>query len=380
MENDNQIIYTNIYDLPEIYGLTYLHPNTWISKHKDSSMYVWSHPSFTDVASFDRNAIYFVQKNKNARLFINNTPEGYVYPNLKIVYELVSRFNLHNKVIYGTGNPDAELEYKQWLIKKNLIKNFDVYYHSFWYSNCKQTYIDYEFNFSIDKSKWFCCLNNRPHPHRLQTVTYLDYFNLTNLGIVTCLDKHYEDGCDQYTYDQILLTHLGKYSEEKRTILHEQSLITGPKLPMNFDTEDFSQGSRPTDYNPEIYNNCLINLVTETWYHKNWSKNYHNFLSEKIWKSIMTKQIFIVIGPQYTLKYLKDIGFKTFSDYIDESYDNLDDDQRLFAAVESLKYATERYSIQELNDLTKDIREYNLELFNAGVSELQPKLQSLLCT
>lgn len=379
METNSPIIYTNLDDVPEMYGLTYCHPNIWLSKYKDTSFYVWSVGYESDINSFDKNAIFFVKQNKNAKLFLTNTPEGYVYHNLKVVYELVSKFGLHNKVIYGVGNPDAKLEYQDWLEKKNLPKIFDVYFHSFWFSEVRQNLFDCEYDFSIDKTKWFCCLNNRPHPHRQQTVTYLDYLNLLDKGIVTCLDTNYEPGVDKFPYKNIVLSYTENYND-KFQLLDTQKEITGKKLPLNFDTEDYSEGSRPHDYNPNIYNTCLINLVTETWYHKIWSKKYHNFLSEKIWKPMVAKQIFILIGPQYSLKYLKDNGFKTFDKYIDESYDNLEDNERLFAAVDSLNAVMKKYTIQELSDLTKDIREYNLELLKSGVPALQPKLQSVLCT
>jgi hypothetical protein len=208
-------------------------------------------------------------------------------------------------------------------------------------------------------------------------VIYLDYLNLLDFGIVTCLDNNYgHQSFNTFSYEKRVMDYTKEYGD-KINLLNNQKIITKNKLPLNFDTDDFAKGSRPHDYNPEIYNNCLINLVTETWYHKIWSNNYHNFLSEKTWKPIIAKQIFIIIGPQYTLKYLQQLGFKTFSEYLDESYDSLDDNKRLFAAIDSLNSAIKQYSLKELNDLTKHIREYNLDLFKSGIPELQPNFQSL---
>ena len=45
------------------------------------------------------------------------------------------------------------------------------------------------------------------------------------------------------------------------------------------------------------------------------------FLSEKIFKPIYCCQPFIVFGNPGTLKELHNLGFKTFSDFWDESYD-----------------------------------------------------------
>ena len=113
-----------------------------------------------------------------------------------------------------------------------------------------------------DRTNYFCCLNNRPHPHRLQTVTYMDYLGLLDKGTVTCLDKQYETYEAVPTmYDNIVLSY-SNFTEETYDIINEQKEITKHKLPLNFDTEDFSKGSRPHNYNKLIYQEILINVVT----------------------------------------------------------------------------------------------------------------------
>ena len=42
------------------------------------------------------------------------------------------------------------------------------------------------------------------------------------------------------------------------------------------------------------------------------------------------------MGRPHTLKYLKSLGFKTFSDIFDESYDNIENDWDRYEAVMSL--------------------------------------------
>ena len=45
-------------------------------------------------------------------------------------------------------------------------------------------------------------------------------------------------------------------------------------------------------------------------------------LTEKIFKPMMLEKPFVVNGTKGYLKELKRLGFKTFSDVIDESYDD----------------------------------------------------------
>ena len=47
-------------------------------------------------------------------------------------------------------------------------------------------------------------------------------------------------------------------------------------------------------------------------------------LTEKVWKPISTFQPFILISTKNNLKKLREWGFRTFGDFIDESYYELD--------------------------------------------------------
>ena len=44
-------------------------------------------------------------------------------------------------------------------------------------------------------------------------------------------------------------------------------------------------------------------------------------MTEKIWKPIMAQHLFVVHGNHLYLQKLREMGFKTFNRYFDESYD-----------------------------------------------------------
>ena len=46
-----------------------------------------------------------------------------------------------------------------------------------------------------------------------------------------------------------------------------------------------------------------------------------NFITEKMYKPIACKKPFIVFGPQYMLEDMRSMGYKTFNNFINESYD-----------------------------------------------------------
>ena len=89
----------------------------------------------------------------------------------------------------------------------------------------------------------------------------------------------------------------------------------------------------------EIYSalqNASLNLVVEAYYNDQLSLGYP-LLTEKIFRNLQAKIPFLVVGQQHTLKRFRELGYKTFSPYIDESYDSLDDDTRVYAVHKEIK-------------------------------------------
>lgn len=67
------------------------------------------------------------------------------------------------------------------------------------------------------------------------------------------------------------------------------------------------------------YVDAYLNLVTES------RLEPIGFLTEKIYKPIRAGQLFLIQGPPGAVKFLRDIGFDTFDDFIDHDYDSIAD-------------------------------------------------------
>ena len=66
----------------------------------------------------------------------------------------------------------------------------------------------------------------------------------------------------------------------------------------------------------DFYNNFFLDVVTETVF------DYpHQYVSEKTLRPLLMKTPFILFGAPGTLGYLRSLGFKTFEQFWDESYD-----------------------------------------------------------
>jgi hypothetical protein len=66
-----------------------------------------------------------------------------------------------------------------------------------------------------------------------------------------------------------------------------------------------------------VYTNSFVDVINET----RFAQPTANF-SEKVFQAIQYQKPFIVVGPPKTLEYIRSMGFKTFNDYWDESYDD----------------------------------------------------------
>ena len=78
-------------------------------------------------------------------------------------------------------------------------------------------------------------------------------------------------------------------------------------------------------------------------------------LTEKIFKPIVAERPFVLVAAPGNLAYLRRYGFRTFDQWIDESYDDImDPDERLDAVCREIERLCS-LSIRQLRDLHRDM-------------------------
>jgi hypothetical protein len=92
----------------------------------------------------------------------------------------------------------------------------------------------------------------------------------------------------------------------------------------------------------------FCNIVSETGFTK---EDSDIRITEKTLLPIKSLQPFIIIGSYKILKYLKEYGFKTFSDFWDESYDEIEDDELRIETIFKLIKKINKKSLKELKDI-----------------------------
>ncbi len=101
----------------------------------------------------------------------------------------------------------------------------------------------------------------------------------------------------------------------------------------------------------KYYKDIFCDIVTESRFAQP-TPNY----SEKVQQPMWYRKPFVLMAPPGTLKYLHEHGYKTFSDFWDESYDDCTNhEERLYKIFEVIKYI-ESKTITELRDIYRDMR------------------------
>jgi len=88
------------------------------------------------------------------------------------------------------------------------------------------------------------------------------------------------------------------------------------------------------------------------------------FLTEKTAKPLMAGRPLIMLSGKHTLKHLRDIGFRTFSPVIDESYDEIDDEnERISTAFKSFQALVKLDPLDVYKQLG-DVLEHNQKIMH----------------
>ena len=238
-----------------------------------------------------------------------------------------------NKVIYLTNCINGDAVYKNYCARHGKHPTLNVEYAGVWMRALRVQAgfpelqkITYKIEL---KNKMFLQFNRRYREQRLIFLMHLHKRNLLKDFYISFSDIQPE-GNTSFRSIAIDLNHRHIIGLTPTQIDELAS-----RLPLVLDTPDFSKFPMESSLSDTIqfYNDSLIHVIAETNFYTN---IVH--ITEKTMKPIMYKQPFIFVGPAYSIKYLKDIGFKTFSHLWDESYDEEEDhDKRMNMILDLLE-------------------------------------------
>lgn len=237
------------------------------------------------------------------------------------------------KVLYLTGCMNAADVYEDWCIERNIPNDSQhrlklISYPSARYHLGSRIHESPEpdYNSEDTPEKLFLCWNRRFRPHRTILNVALD-----SLGLVD--RSYYSMGkVDPEFQSQKFSDTLPMMFNEIYGISQEDANRLEEKLPLVIDGEteigEMCQDTFAKARN--FYQNSLVSIVTET----NWDIP-HLTSTEKSFKPFKEKHPFIIVGVNGALKSMRELGFQTFSEFWDESYDETKDPHvRLIKIIE----------------------------------------------
>lgn len=209
-------------------------------------------------------------------------------------------------------------------------------------------------------------LNRRPRPHRIYSFYKVWIEGLLNDAKYTF---HFYDEINK-TIDLKLshTTHTLKSWGVQDPDLNFLNYTTLESIDPTYNVSADIQYKNELQHLNNTSGNCFMEAVCEY----NCSDN-KVFLSEKTARAIVLKNPFVIFGDRYTLTELKRLGFKTFSEVWDESYDTLETAvERIDAAVGLLKNI--KQSIKWRNhysDAIEDIVKHNRKWYFTNYKQKQ---------
>jgi hypothetical protein len=228
-----------------------------------------------------------------------------------------------NKIIYLTGCMNASKIYEDFCNRRNIPNRPDARMNVISYPSAQNVFHSQlqtgwlnepQYNTEQIPQKTFLCWNRRFRPHRTELSLALDKANLIDRSYYSLglFDPENPDGRFQNT--------ISIHSNPGLNLTNEDALKLINKLPLTIDNkndiiemcEDRNMEAR------NFYQNSLVSIVTET--------NYNLpevTLTEKSFKPAKEKHPFIIVGVDGVIQSMRDLGFKTFSDFWSEEYDTI---------------------------------------------------------
>jgi hypothetical protein len=312
-------------------------------------------------------------KSKKAMLLIDQSLEGYQIEWLwEYFHNECKNYKISpNAIIYVTGNLIAEELYDTWCEEKTISEKINVIPYTHFEHDVKFMSEKIELNLTVDqhldykkknfeKIKTYNCMMKRLRAHRCWWYTYLYRNDLLDDGLVSMNSFNRRHTC----FDGRFLTHeIVKKSNELLPLeIYGKSNVEQPD---NFYIRRII---------PEVHLDTWVSVVSEASFS---DEENTIFLSEKLFKPIVCMHPFIVVGNRGSLKKLRDMGYKTFEGFIDESYDDLPTIERFDAIIETIKKVRKIENKLAWYESMKDILEHNYKVLEKNAVQLNPACQKI---
>lgn len=342
-----------------------------------------------EIYNFSNNLLKAVRRGK-AKILLSYLFEGdfYRYRDIEAINNFSKKYDLGKKdVIVLTNN--LKFKYKPLPGSNFITIPFNYFLANPWFY--KQDFLENKIDKqsgvvlldklsylkTYTKPKKFLSLNRRPRLHRILLFTEIMKDPILKENCIISMGNSNLESLsvdENNTWLKLYNTHIpDSYSHNKQTGIDFLNKYDSGR---DCFVDSNLEYNLAYNFNETLHLNTFVNVLTETLF-----ENDTVFLSEKIFKPILGCQPFIVFGNPGIIQELKNIGFKTFSNFWDESYDQeLDLSKRLEKIITILKNLAVK-SDQELLEMTKQmlpILEHNYQYIRLAARDEVYKLKKTL--
>jgi len=245
--------------------------------------------NIVDIKDFIKLLPSKVLQGKGVILFMlrENLPDRDI---VKIQESIVDR-DIAKRVVFLSVHKDNNRNFKHFNVCPQHFHNFSVDNRSIELSNDSCDFVD-----KYDKRRFCCFLQHYSEsPERKYLLSFLEKHSLLDKGFISAKNN----AKDFNTIGK------GGYSfTSYDSVFNDLDIAT-------------------------TINNSYINIIPEG----NFTHRESQFVTEKPLRSFFYKKPFIMMNRQYDLRYIRSMGYKTFSPIIDESYDNIYNHSSRMAAI-----------------------------------------------
>ena len=305
---------------------------------------------------------------KNCKIIIISRYEGWTWDRYHTLIEFL-------KDQYGFTNDS-------FVVLSNNAIGSDTYnsiFFNFWeyfsYSDnpLKEKHLGKSAVFNnTDRQYKFICLNRRCHSHRFAVTAQL--YNHRDQSLLSFAKAGHA------IYDQFPTFRYFNDQKKMFNQIYQKSAMLWEKLKLDdkvpltlpssldpYDHENLETNPILDEY-PEKFYHSYLHIVVET-------TMSNIFYSEKTFKPIKYFQPFILIGAKGSLLQLRNLGYKTFENYIDESYDEISNNEdRLIQAVNAGLNFVGQTNLSSILQEMYPILEHNHNILNERSRSTRGKL------
>jgi len=320
----------------------------WANKELNHDQRIVIHQKDTEYYYESDSSGFFLQNLYKVFSYLNVSSEYVIF--LHTSYDIHDESERLARQYHVPGMQTVYCPY-QWCLEPQYVRSLDI---------------------NTDKIKTaFLCMNGEARSHRMYTLAMMKELEIFDLGATSLWFENKPGSLTKNTtadlsilknLDLCLTSNLSRINDqliltrEQRTIMlkwvdkltkHRSSILEG------------NPNEHDSKYQANFLQLALWNVVTETV-----GEYPYSYFTEKTWKAVLTKRPFILLGGHHSLNQIKNLGFKTFDRWIDESYDN----QKYFAgrcdvALRALSKFC-HYDQNQLQNIAlemQDILEYNFD-------------------